>query len=582
MSNKNSIVAQQRWHTYRRLLRYLTPYWKAMILVIIGFIINASTEMATAKLMQIIIDAITTDDKTYKNLFPILIVLLFIGRGVGSFLGNYFSAIISRNVVYKLRLQTFEKLLYLPSQFYLNHSAGAISAKLIFDVEQVTSAGTDTLKTLLRDGLTVLALLGYLVYLNWRLTLILFLVLPPIVLLIRIASKKFRNLSQDIQNSMGEVSHISNEVIQGYQVVKNYGGQAQELARFDNASKNNLLKGLKIVVVNSINTPLIQLIMATAMSMVVWIALRPNVMGDISAGEFVSYLVAAGLLSKPVRALTDINQGLQRGLAAADSIFQLIDEKSEIDNGKIEQKLLGNIEFHNLSVSFENGKTAVKNFNLHIQAGETVALVGRSGAGKTTLINALLRAVEPNSGNIYLDGVAIDELTLTCLRSQIANVGQQVVLFDSSILQNIAYGELAKYDRQAVITSAKSAYADEFIMQLPQGYDTLIGSKGLQLSGGQRQRLSIARALLKNAPILILDEATSALDNESEFYIQKALETVMQGRTTIVIAHRLTTIQNADKIVVMDDGHIVEIGNHAQLMAKNGMYAKLYERQFDE
>lgn len=569
------------WQTYRRLLGYLAPHWQAITLVVIGFAINATTEMATAKLMQIIIDAITNDNQNYKNLFPFLIILLFLGRGVGSFLGNYFSAIISRNVVYQLRLQTFKKLLSLPSQFYLRHSAGEISAKLIFDVEQVTSAGTDTLKTLLRDGLTVLALLGYLIYLNWKLTLTLFLVLSPILFLIRKASKKFRNLSTDIQNSMGDVSHITNEVINGYQIVKNYGGQQHELARFDKASKNNLVKGLKIVVVNSINTPMIQLLMAIAMSVVVWIALRPNVMGDISAGEFVSYLVAAGLLSKPVRALTDVNQGLQKGLSAAASIFSLLDEKNEKDNGIIHQNLSGNITFDKLNVVFDDAKKAIDDVSLQIKAGETVALVGRSGAGKTTLINALMRTLEPSSGNIYLDGVAINDLSLMSLRSQIASVSQQVMLFNTSIYDNIAYGELANYDKEAVIQSAKSAYAHDFIMQLPKGYDTLIGSDGFALSGGQRQRLSIARALLKNSPILILDEATSALDNESEFYIQKALETIMTGRTTIVIAHRLTTIQNADKIVVMDNGKIVEVGNHETLLAQNGMYAKLYARQFD-
>lgn len=574
-------LPNRHWQTYRRLLRYLAPHWQAITLVVIGFAINATTEMATAKLMQIIIDAITNDNQNYKNLFPFLIILLFLGRGVGSFLGNYFSAIISRNVVYQLRLQTFKKLLSLPSQFYLRHSAGEISAKLIFDVEQVTSAGTDTLKTLLRDGLTVLALLGYLIYLNWKLTLTLFLVLPPILFLIRKASKKFRNLSTDIQNSMGDVSHITNEVINGYQIVKNYGGQQHELARFDKASKNNLVKGLKIVVVNSINTPMIQLLMAIAMSVVVWIALRPNVMGDISAGEFVSYLVAAGLLSKPVRALTDVNQGLQKGLSAAASIFSLLDEKNEKDNGIIHQNLSGNITFDKLNVVFDDAKKAIDDVSLQIKAGETVALVGRSGAGKTTLINALMRTLEPSSGNIYLDGVAINDLSLVSLRSQIASVSQQVVLFNTSIYDNIAYGELANYDKEAVIQSAKSAYAHDFIMQLPKGYDTLIGSDGFALSGGQRQRLSIARALLKNSPILILDEATSALDNESEFYIQKALETIMTGRTTIVIAHRLTTIQNADKIVVMDNGKIVEVGNHETLLAQNGMYAKLYARQFD-
>ena len=303
--------AHPRWQTYRRLLGYLKPYWWAMIFVVIGFTLNAGTEVGIAKLVKFIIDAINDRDQAHINLFPALIVLLFVLRGLSSFLGNYFSAVISRNVVYQLRMQVFSKLLRLPSQFYLNHNAGQISAKLIFDVEQVTAAGTDTLKTLLRDGLTVIGLLAFLLYSNWKLSLSLFVVLPPILLLVGKASKRFRKLSRGIQKSMGEVSHITNEVITGYQVVKNYGGQQNELTRFNNASLTNLKQGLKVVVTNSINTPLIQLLMACAMAVVVWIALRPNVLGDTTAGELIAYISAAGLLSKPVRSLTDINQGLQ-------------------------------------------------------------------------------------------------------------------------------------------------------------------------------------------------------------------------------------------------------------------------------
>ncbi len=571
-----------RWQTYQRLLRYITPYWKYILLVIIGFAINAATEAGVAKLMQFIIDAINNKNRHYLNLFPILIIALFALRGFGSFLGNYYSALISRNLVYQLRVQVFEQLLRLPIQFYLQHNAGEISAKLIFNVEQVTAASTDTLKTILRDGLTVISLLGTMLYINWRLSLMLFVVLPPIFYLVRQASKRFQKLSKSIQRSMGEVSHITNEVINGYQVVKNYGGQATELARFDKASQDNLKNGLRIVVTNSVNTPVVQLILAFAMSVVVWIALRPQVLVNMSAGEFIAYIGAAGLLSKPVRSLTDVNQGLQKGLAAADSVFTLIDEPGEQDTGSTVATLNGDIDFINVDIVYEDGKKAIDNLNLSIKSGETVALVGRSGAGKTTIVNALMRAMPVTTGQILLDGIKLEDLTLSSLRSQIASVNQQVILFNTTIANNIAYGELTSKSREQVVAAAKAAYAHEFIMQLPQGYDTLIGAEGLQLSGGQRQRLSIARALLKDAPILILDEATSALDNESEFYIQQALETVMKNRTTIVIAHRLTTIQNADKIVVMENGSIVEMGSHDQLLAKQGRYAKLYERNFEE
>ncbi|WP_300313332.1 lipid A export permease/ATP-binding protein MsbA [uncultured Psychrobacter sp.] len=574
-------VAPPKHKTLLRLLRYLKPYWWALLLTVLGFAINAATEIWIAKLLQYITDAINQNDQAKQNLFPLLIIGLFFVRGVGSFLGNYYSALVSRNLVYELRVEVFNKLLRLPSSFYLANPAGTISSKLIFDVEQVTAASTDSMKTVLRDGLTVVALIGFLLYSNWRLTLILFLVLPPILWLIRIASKRYLKLSKGIQQTMGDVSHITNEVIGGYQVVKNYGGQAYESKRFDKTSKKNLRQGMKVVVTNSINTPAVQLLMAMAMSVVVWLALRPQVINNISAGEFISYIAAAGLLSKPVRSLTDVNQKLQKGIAAGESIFALIDEPEEQDTGTLNPKLSGALRLDKVGLVYPDSTVALQDFSLDIKAGETVALVGRSGAGKSSLVNLLTRTLATSSGQITMDGMPIEEITLESLRSQIAMVNQQVVLFNTSVFENIAYGSLATKSQAEVERAAKDAFAHEFIMKMPQGYQSQIGAEGLQLSGGQRQRLSIARALLKDAPILILDEATSALDNESEYYIQQALDNVMKDRTTLVIAHRLTTIESADRIAVMDGGRIVEIGTHDSLLQQQGYYAQMYEGDFE-
>ncbi len=568
---------------YRRLLGYTRRFWKAFALGIVGFVINAQTEWAGAQLIKYIIDAIQNQDQSAKNWFPFLIVGIFFLRGVGMFMGNYFTSVVARNIVYELRREIFDKLLVLPASYYHLNSPGRIAAKIVYNVEQVTAAATDALKILVREGLVVIGLLGYLFWSNWKLSLAILVIGPAAAGLVRLASKRFRKLSKRIQTAMGDVNHVANEMITGFQVVKTYGGEDYERARFDKASRENLRQALKMVVTSAISTPLVQMLMAMAMGVVIWVALQPGLMGDFTAGQFVAYITAAGLMSKPVRALTEVNEKIQKGIAASASVFELLDLAAEKDQGHVDiARLMGEIEFRDVCFAYDGGKPVLQDIRLHVAPGCTVALVGRSGAGKSTLVNLLPRFHDVTGGELLLDGRPITDYTLASLRRQIATVSQKVILFDDSIANNIAYGAFRDRSRAEIEAAAKAAHAHEFIEKLPQGYDTRVGQDGVQLSGGQRQRIAIARALLKNAPILILDEATSALDNESEYHIQAALEEVMKGRTTLVIAHRLSTIENADHIVVMDQGRIVEEGTHADLLARDGLYAQMHRRAFAE
>ena len=427
-----------------------------------------------------------------------------------------------------------------------------------------------------------IALLGYLLYTNWRLTAVILIFGPLIGIIIRKASKRMRKLSVQVQDTMGDVNHVVQEAVGGQLVVKGFGGQPYEQERFKQHSLENLKRGLKMVIVQQLNSPIVQLIMSIALSIIMYIALRPEILQDTSAGQFIAYITAAGMLSKPIKTLTDVNEKLQRGMAAAHSVFELLDLPEEKNNGTLTPVLKGNVEFKNVNMMYADGYHAIQDFTLKIEAGQTVALVGRSGAGKSSLVNLLMRFQEINSGSLLFDGIAIQDIEVSSLRTQIAMVNQQVVLFNRTIRENIAYGQLESATDEEVIAAAKAAYAHDFIMSLPNGYDTEVGAQGLSLSGGQRQRIAIARAILKNAPILILDEATSALDNESEHYIQKAFDEAMQHRTTIVIAHRLSTIENADVIVVMDKGRIIEQGTHTELLVAHGAYYQLHARNFEE
>lgn len=572
----------QDFKVYLRLLSYLKQYWGIGLIVVFGFVLNAATEVSVAKLLEQIITAIQTKDRAFTNLFPFLVVLLMFFRGLGLFLGGYYTSVISRNLIFNIRQEVFAKLMRLPSQYYLDNTSGHITAKIMYNVEQLTAATTESLRTLLQQGLITIGLMGFLLYSNWRLTLCILIFTPLIGLLIRKAATRMRKLSTQVQDTMGDVNHVVQETVNGHIVVKGFGGQDYEQARFRESSLENLRRGLKMVAVQQLNSPVVQFIMSLALSIVIWIALRPEILQDTSAGQFVAYITAAGMLSKPIKALTDINEKLQRGMAAAHSVFELLDIPEEINSGTLKPEFKGDIQLNQVNLTYSDGLHAIKDFNLEVNAGETVALVGRSGAGKSSLVNLLMRFQELSSGSILFDQMDIRDIDVTSLRSQIAMVNQQVVLFNRTVRENIAYGQLEHSTDEQVIAAAKSAYAHDFIMALPQGYDTPLGAQGLNLSGGQRQRIAIARAILKDAPILILDEATSALDNESEFFIQRAFDEAMKHRTTLVIAHRLSTIENADRIVVMDKGQIVEQGTHVELLELRGAYYQLHQRNFEE
>ena len=569
--------------SYFRLLRYVKSYSWAFGLSILGYIIYAASTTAFAELMKYLVDSIENQDPEFRWLFPTLLVASFAARGFGSFLGIYYMEIVARGVVHKLRCELFDKYLSLPVSYFDSQSSGHLISRLTFNIDQVTNAATQAVTVLIREGIFVLGLLAYLFYNNWRLTLIFIALTPLIGLVVSYASKRFRRVSRKIQSSMGDVTHVASEAITGYRVVRSFGGTEYERERFYQASELNRKQFIKMAVTRALSTPLVQIIVAFAMGILVWLALDPTIMQDMTPGEFIAFITAASLMAKPIRQLTEINNAIQRGVTASEDLFEQFDKEDEPDTGT---KELGRIEGHvsvkEIGFNYPNTERQVlKKINFEVNAGQIVAVVGRSGSGKSTLINLIPRFYEPTEGEICFDGHNLSDVTLASLRRQISMVTQQVTLFNDTVANNIAYGQ-PDVTREQIEAAAKSAYAMSFIEELPEGLDTLVGDNGVLLSGGQRQRLAIARAILKDAPILILDEATSALDTESERYIQKALDEVMKNRTTFVIAHRLSTIENADIIMVMDQGEIIESGSHKELLEKGGAYAQLHTMQFSE
>ncbi len=568
---------------YLRLLGYVKPYWRTFAISILGMVVTAATEPLLPALLKPMLDGtFIHKNDTAITLAPLLIVLIFFVRGVAAFAGTYAIGWVGNKVVMDLREEMFDKLLTLPTSYYDDHATGNLISKLTFDVTQVTAAATNVVTVSVRDSIVIVGLLGWLFYLNWKLTLLSLVMLPIISTILKIINGRLRNASRDSQRAMGDITQVIEESVAAHKVVKLFGGQQYESERFSGQANWVRRYTMKQAMAASANVPIVQMIAALALAVIVYLATVQSRSDETTVGGFLSFIAAMLMLTAPIKRLTGVSEFLQRGLAASESVFEFLDTPSEVNTGKVTiGRATGRIAFEQVSLSYQDDKRlALRDISLEIPAGQAVALVGASGSGKSTLANLVPRFYLPSSGRIRLDGHDLAELTLASLRANIALVSQEVVLFNDTVAANIAYGQMRVVPEAEIIAAAKAAHAMEFIREMPEGLNTLVGERGVKLSGGQRQRLAIARAILKNAPILILDEATSALDSESERYVQEALETLMQGRTSLVIAHRLSTIEKADRIIVLQKGEIVETGTHRELLAKNGVYAQLHNIQF--
>lgn len=577
-----AVTRSQIAYLYKRLFKYFWRYWKVLVVTLMALVVAASTEPLFAALMKPLIDENFSSNKTaLAEWLPLLILLLFIVRGVATYINEYCSARLSATVVFDLRAEMLEKILNLPNSYFVEQPSGKVISTVATNVDAVTEAGFNVITVLVRDGLVVIGLLGMLLYTNWQLTLICFAIMPLIAFGIYIASKRLNQYAHKAQFSHAGLVQSISEVISAQKIIKIYGAQPVETQRFTQRAKEILQARVKLVSTGAANSAIVQWILAAAIAAVVYFAGQMAEEKAMTAGDFASFMAAMMMLLTPIKRLTNINQHLQKGLAAAENVFTVIDRDSEHSTGKYSvDKASGLLEFNQVSFYYSPGDMPVlKQINLSIKPGQTIGVVGVSGSGKSTLINLVPRFLIANEGEIKLDNVLLENWDLLCLRRQIAVVTQESHLLNDTVRNNIAYGEMRGASEEAILEAARMANALEFIENLENGLDTTLGDHGLRLSGGQRQRISIARAFLKNAPILILDEATSALDSEAEREVQDDMERLRHGRTTLVIAHRLSTLVSADEIIVLDQGQVIERGTHAQLLELGGKYQYLHSIQ---
>jgi subfamily B ATP-binding cassette protein MsbA len=567
---------------YRRLLSYVRPYKPVFGLAVLGMVLVASTDVMMLRIIQPLLNDIGAVTPESAKYLPFMLVGVFLLRGIGSYASEYGLAWIGSRVVFDLRCEASDRLLHLPTPFYDASSAGYLLSKVTYDAQQVASTASEAITVAIRNTLTIAFMLAYLLYLNWQLTLIAFAAFPLVGITIKKINKRVKRVSVLVQERTGTLTHVLEEAIGAHRVVKVFGGEEYESGRLRHAADRLRLAMAKQAAAAALGTPINQIIVSVAVGVILWVAIRQSSGGQYGAGDFVTYIFALLHLLNQLKTLGNVTGVIQRGLTAAESVFALIDEPAEADTGTVRiERAKGGIRFEHVTKRYtEEGRAALEDTELDIAPGESVALVGPSGGGKTTLVNLIPRFYTPTAGRVRLDGQDLSVINLKDLRRQIALVSQEIVLFNDTIAANIAYGTMAGAPMEAIERAATAANALDFIRNQPRGFETIVGERGIRLSGGQRQRIAIARAILKDAPILILDEATSALDTESERLIQAALDRLMRGRTTIVIAHRLSTIEHCDRIVVLDQGRIVEQGSHSELLSHDGVYKRLHSRQF--